>query len=135
MQSFPTHLILLGPAWKTHFHIIFSFSMLYFNSKDLNNLNKSLWFSWRWFCTAANIAEVKNVFTISDSKMRKQSTLSVQMFFFDNLCVPTPSLWSEGAPIAWTCHFCRMHPLIKDNSLQSKAHSKVWENFLHLKAL
>ena len=29
-------------AWKTNFHTIFSFPMLYFNNKDLNNLHKSL---------------------------------------------------------------------------------------------
>ena len=43
---------------------------------------------------AANIAEVKNLFTISDSKIyvRKQSTLSVQTFLFDKMCVLTPWL-------------------------------------------
>ena len=47
---------------------------------------------------AANVAEVKNTFTISDRKIYigKQSTLSVQTFLVDNLCVLTPSLWSEG---------------------------------------
>ena len=40
---------------------------------------------------AANIIEAKNLFTISESKisMRKQPTVSVQSFLFDNLCVLT----------------------------------------------
>lgn len=70
----------------------------------------------------AEIAEVKNLFIISDSKtsVGKQPTLSAHNFLFDNLCVLTPSLWSKGPPIAWTCSFHQMHPLIKDNSFQSQ---------------
>ena len=43
---------------------------------------------------AANIAEVKNVFKISDSKIyvSKKSTISVQTLLFDSMCVLTPSL-------------------------------------------
>ena len=42
----------------------------------------------------AEIAEVKNLFIISDSKtsVGKQPTLSAHKFLFDNLCVLTPSL-------------------------------------------
>ena len=43
---------------------------------------------------AANIAEVKNVFKISHSKIYvgKKSTISVQTLLFESMCVLTQSL-------------------------------------------
>ena len=68
---------------------------------------------------AANIAEVINLFTISDSKISlgEQSTLYVKNLLFDNLRVLTPSVWSESLRIAWTCNFHEIYHVIKDNNL------------------
>ena len=63
---------------------------------------------------AAKIAKVINLFSISDSKISvgEQSPVSVETFSFDNLCMLTQSLWSEGQ-IAWTWNFHQMHLVIK----------------------
>ena len=104
-------------AWKTIiicysiFHVTFlkqRFRQVFLNLYDLDEE-----------IMTANIKEVINLFTTSDSKvsMGAQSTL----FCVDTLWVLNLSIWSKSPPIAWAYNFYQIHPVTKnDNSFQSR---------------